>query len=50
MLQLGVPKISGGSSTCRCAKGGLGACRPRKILKFRCQEIEFGGIFGGFSC
>ena len=22
----------------------------RKFLKIRCQEIEFGGIFGGFSC
>ena len=23
---------------------------PQKILKIMYQEIEFGGIFGGFSC
>ena len=51
MLQLGVPKIYGGSS--RCAKSSRevwGMPPHRKILKIRCQEIEFGGIFGGFSC
>ena len=46
MLQLGVPKIYGGSS--RCGMLILGG--SEKILKIRCQEIEFGGIFGGFSC
>ena len=34
---------------CRCAKhakakGGLGACPPRKILKNRYQKTEFGDI------
>ena len=56
MLQLGVPKIYGGSS--RCAKHTKDAnsrgvwehALPGKNLKIRCQEIEFGGIFGGFSC
>ena len=31
-------------------EGSGGMPPPRKILKFRYQEIEFWGIFGGFSC
>ena len=59
MLQLGVPKIYGGSfrTPSMLILGGSGGMPPpppppppRKILKIRCQEIEFGGIFGGFSC
>jgi len=26
--------------------GGSGGMSPRKILKIRCSEIEFGGYFG----
>ena len=60
MLQLRIPKIYGGSS--RCVKHtlakhalhtnsrGVWGHAPRKFLKIRCQEIEFGGIFSGFSC
>ena len=62
MLQLGVPKIYVGGSRrakhTRHAKHansrGVGGMPPppppRKILKIRCQEIEFGSIYGGFSC
>ena len=50
MLQLGVPKIYGGTKNAN-SRGVWGhAPPPRKTLKIRCQEIEFGGIFGGFSC
>ena len=28
--------------------GGLGACLPRKILKNRCSQIAFEGIFHTF--
>ena len=41
--------IYGDSS--RCAKHTKHAIsRGAKLLKIRCQEIEFGGIFSGFSC
>ena len=49
MLQLGVLKIYGGDSKCANSRG-VGGMPPRKILKIRCQKIEFGGIFSGFSC
>ena len=52
VLQLGVPKIYSGSSSTPSILilGGSGGMPPRNILKIRCQEIKFGGIFGGFSC
>ena len=52
MLQLEVPKIYDGSSRCalHANSRGSGGIPLRKSLKIRCQEIEFGGIFGGFSC
>ena len=52
VLELGVPKIYVGSSKCAKytqhanSKGVWGhAPPPRKILKIRYQEIQFGGHF-----
>ena len=50
MLELGLPRIYVGSSKyVKHILGGSWCMPPRKILKIRYQEIEFGGIFGGFS-
>ena len=39
---------------CKHAKNadsrGSAGMSSRKILKIRCQEIEFGGVFSGFNC
>ena len=50
MLELGVPKDSSKCAKHANARGVWGHAPPRKILKIRYQEIEFGGIYGGFSC
>ena len=56
MLELGVPKFYVGSS--KCAKhtqhakhaNSRGVWGMPENFEIRYQEIEFGGIFGGFSC
>ena len=56
LLELGVPKIYVGSSKCSKhtynsnSRRVWGHAPPRKILKIRYQEIQFGGMFGRFSC
>ena len=51
MLELGVPKIYVYSGKCAKHANSRGSGNmPPGNLKIRYQEIEFSGIFGGFSC